>query len=42
MRNRLIHVYFDVNVNIVWRTIEDDLPSLIAEIKRILDTEQGR
>lgn len=39
MRNRLIHVYFDVNVHIIWRTIEDDLPSLIVEIKRILGAE---
>lgn len=36
MRNRLIHVYFDINRHIVWRTIKDDLPPLIEGIRRIL------
>lgn len=35
MRNRLIHAYFDVNLDIVWQTIEDDLPPLIATLKDI-------
>ena len=30
MRNRLIHAYFDVNLDIVWRTAQEDLPGLIA------------
>ncbi|MEX2389802.1 MAG: HepT-like ribonuclease domain-containing protein, partial [Phycisphaeraceae bacterium] len=36
MRNRLIHVYFDVNTHLVWRTVDEDLPPLIAEVGRIL------
>ena len=28
MRNRLIHAYFDVNLDIVWTTVSDDLPAL--------------
>lgn len=30
MRHRLVHAYFDINLDILWRTIEDDLPPLIA------------
>jgi uncharacterized protein with HEPN domain len=28
MRNRLIHAYFDVDLDIVWATVADDLPAL--------------
>ncbi len=39
MRNRLIHVYFDVNIYLVWRTVDEDLPPIIAEIERTLAVE---
>ena len=29
MRNRLIHVYFDIDLNRVWDTLTDDLPLLL-------------
>jgi uncharacterized protein with HEPN domain len=35
MRNRLIHAYFDINLDIVWQTVTDDLPSLITEFDKI-------
>ena len=34
MRNRLIHAYFDIDLDIVWQTICEDLPSLIIEIEK--------
>lgn len=34
-RNRLIHGYFEVDLDIVWRTIESDLPPLLASLRRI-------
>jgi len=39
MRNRLIHGYDQVDLNILWDTIEDDLPSLITELEKILESE---
>lgn len=36
MRNRLIHAYFDVEPVVVWETVENDLPGLIRELRRIL------
>ena len=39
MRNRLIHAYFDLDREILWRTIRDDLPSLVAELEQILKPE---
>ena len=39
-RNRLIHAYYDIDVRIVWRTIKQDLPPLIARLEPMLP-EQG-
>ena len=36
MRHRLIHTYFDVDYDIVWKTVNDELPVLIKELKIIL------
>jgi len=36
MRNRLIHAYFDVNLDIVWTTISDDLPALSRALDEAL------
>ena len=36
MRNRLVHAYFSINLNIVWRTVQEDLPALIAQLERIV------
>ena len=40
MRDKMIHEYFGVNLQIVWQTIEEDLPSLEAAIKKLIDEEQ--
>jgi uncharacterized protein with HEPN domain len=39
MRNRLIHVYFDVDLDIVWKTTKEELPALIATLEPILAKE---
>ena len=36
MRNRLIHEYFGVDLDIIWQTIQDDLMPLETAIKTIL------
>ena len=36
MRNRLIHGYFDVNLDIVWTTVTKELPALISELEKIV------
>ena len=37
LRNVLIHEYFGVDLRIVWRVVEKDLPSLKEKIRRILE-----
>ena len=36
MRNRLIHVYFDIDLDRVWDTVTDELPPLIASLEKII------
>lgn len=36
MRNHLIHVYFDIEYETVWRTVKTDIPKLILMIKPLL------
>ena len=36
MRDRLIHGYYDVNLDVVWETITKDLPPLIVQLETIL------
>ena len=35
-RDRLIHGYFDVDLDVVWRIIADDLPPLIVQLERMV------
>ncbi len=37
MRNRLIHTYFDINLDILWQTILQDLPPLINRLYPIIE-----
>lgn len=39
MRHRLIHAYFDVNLDIVWQTVKTDLPDLIKALEEIIPPE---
>lgn len=39
MRNRLIHAYFSVDLDRVWDTLADDLPTLVEALRRILDQD---
>jgi uncharacterized protein with HEPN domain len=36
MRNRLIHGYFDINLDIVWKTVTEELPPLISLLEKLL------
>ena len=42
MRNRLVHAYFSINLDIVWQTTPEDLPLLIAKLERLMATASGQ
>lgn len=37
MRNRITHAYFDVDVQLLWETVQNDFPALEAELKKIIN-----
>ncbi len=44
MRNRLVHAYFDIDTEIVWKTVTEELPLLLAAMRKIAadqETEFG-
>ncbi len=40
MRNRLVHAYFDIDPEQVWKAVTEDLPALIAQIEDVLSQEE--
>ena len=36
MRNRLVHAYFSINLDVVWETSTKDIPTLIEILERYL------
>jgi len=40
MRNKIIHDYFGVDLEILWKTINEDLPVLKKQIKKLLKEER--
>jgi uncharacterized protein with HEPN domain len=43
MRNRMAHGYFDINLDIVWDTVQEWLPELLKQLPLVLqDPDQAR
>jgi uncharacterized protein with HEPN domain len=36
MRNRLVHAYFDVDTAVVWRTVAEELPTLLQRLRPLV------
>ena len=41
MRNRLIHAYFDIDLDRVWDTLTDDIIPLIADLEKLIETKKS-
>lgn len=42
-RNRLVHAYFDVDLDVLWEIVRTDLPPLVEQLQKITDeAEQQR
>jgi uncharacterized protein with HEPN domain len=37
MGNRLVHAYFEIDYELVVKTVKQDLPSLIEKLKKLID-----
>lgn len=36
MRNRIIHAYFEVRLDVVWDVVQNDIPALIAHLTALI------
>lgn len=36
MRHRLVHAYFDINLDILWKTLQEDLPPLVQMLEQAI------
>lgn len=41
MRNRLIHVYFDIDIERVWDTVQLDIPKLRNDLDQFAEYDSG-
>ena len=41
MRNRLAHGYFDINLDVVWDTVQTALPRLLTQLPTLLDAAKA-
>ncbi len=41
MRNRIVHAYFDIDLDRVWETVTEDLPPLMDQLRRALHSGNG-
>ena len=41
MRNRLIHGYYDIDLDIVWKTVKRDIPPMVTELEKIIANEES-
>ncbi len=39
MRNWLVHAYFDINLDIVWKTVQEDLLELIVLLEMTISSD---
>jgi uncharacterized protein with HEPN domain len=39
MRNRLVHLYFDIDLDQVWNAVTEDLPALATQLQKMLETD---
>lgn len=37
MRNKLMHEYFGANLEVVWKTVQEDLPVIIPVLHKMLE-----
>lgn len=39
MRHRIVHAYFDLNLDVLWNTVSLALPDLLAQLRQRLSSE---
>ena len=37
IRNKIVHDYLEINVDVIWDTVKNDLPPLKAQVQKLLE-----
>jgi uncharacterized protein with HEPN domain len=37
IRNRLVHDYFNIRIEVIWKALNEDIPKLKSQIRKILE-----
>ena len=37
IRNKIVHDYLEINVDVIWDTVKNDLPALKAQVQKLLE-----
>jgi len=40
-RDKLVHDYFGVNLAVIWKTVTEDIPSLIPLLQQVIENESA-
>ena len=40
MRDKLVHDYFGVNLQLIWKTVQEDLPELLPRLREVVEQER--
>jgi uncharacterized protein with HEPN domain len=41
MRNRIAHGYFEIDLDVVWQTVQHSLPALLADLQSVIESAAG-
>ncbi len=41
MRHRLVHAYFEVDMDVLWSAIHEEMPPLVAALRDILNSDES-
>ena len=36
MRHRIVHDYYRINLDVLWQTVREEVPDLIARLERLV------
>lgn len=42
LRNVIAHSYHDIRLTIIWETVREDIPKVVAPLRALLETEDVR
>ncbi len=42
MRNRLVHLYFDIDLDQVWKALTEDLPAFVTQLQEMLEKDSSK